>query len=315
MAQLLAANNAVTTLASPISNTAVSLTVATGAGALFPNPSGSQYFVLSLWDAATGTINEIMWCTARSGDTMTVVRGQEGTTAVSWLAGDNVNNFWTAGSFGAFAQLGTTFGAMNRQFITTSGTYTPSANMVYCEVRAQGAGGGGGGVGSPGPASAGAGAAGEYRSGFYSASTIGASQTVSIGAGGAAGNTSGTNGTAGGNTTFGNLITAIGGSYGAGVATTGEGGGGLGGTGGSGGSLAIPGSPGGNGIANTDVIVPSTGASSHYGAGGLGTTTTPTAALGWGSGGAGANTTSGTNQAGTAGTSGCVEVIEYIAYT
>lgn len=100
------ANNAYTTLAGAITNTAVTLNVQAGGGALFPSPGAGQYFTLTLVDAATGQLNEIMWCTARTGDTFTVVRGQEGTDALAWSAGDRVSNNITAGSLNSFLQSG-----------------------------------------------------------------------------------------------------------------------------------------------------------------------------------------------------------------
>jgi len=92
-------NNANTTLGSAVSSTATSITVATGTGSLFPSLSGSQYFSATLFSAGstTGTPNEIVYVTARSGDTMTVLRGQEGTTAQNWNVGDTFSNFLTAG--------------------------------------------------------------------------------------------------------------------------------------------------------------------------------------------------------------------------
>jgi hypothetical protein len=101
MSNILFANNASTILAAPISSGATSCTVTTGTGALFPNPSGGQYFCMTFVDAATGLLNEIVHVTARSGDTMTIQRAQEGTTALAWLAGDIAANFWTAGSIAA----------------------------------------------------------------------------------------------------------------------------------------------------------------------------------------------------------------------
>jgi hypothetical protein len=99
------ANDAKTVLAGSITNVAVSLNVAAGTGALFPNPSAPDLFVITLKDAATGLIKEIMHCTARSGDTLTVVRAQEGTTALPWLAGDVVAQLWTAGQAAYIATL------------------------------------------------------------------------------------------------------------------------------------------------------------------------------------------------------------------
>jgi len=82
-------NNASTTLASSITNSATSLTVVTGAGALFPTLTGSDYFYCTLEDSAA-TTREIVKVTARSSDTFTIVRGQDGTTGTAFNAGDKV---------------------------------------------------------------------------------------------------------------------------------------------------------------------------------------------------------------------------------
>lgn len=83
------ANNAVSLLAAPISASATSLTVLTGHGSLFPQPTGdgSDYFLVTL-ENETATTREIIRVNGRSGDTFTgLLRGQEGTTAVAWSAG------------------------------------------------------------------------------------------------------------------------------------------------------------------------------------------------------------------------------------
>jgi Pectate lyase superfamily protein len=72
-------NNAGSALAADITNSATSLSVSPGDGALFPNPSGGDYFYCTLDD---GTNLEIIKVTAVSTDTFsTIVRAQEGTTA------------------------------------------------------------------------------------------------------------------------------------------------------------------------------------------------------------------------------------------
>lgn len=105
MAILIFADNATTVLASPITSTATSVTLAAGTGAKFPNPAAGQYFIMSFVDAATGLNTEIVQVTARSTDVCTIVRGQEGTTAQAWLAGDTATNLWTAGSAAAMVQV------------------------------------------------------------------------------------------------------------------------------------------------------------------------------------------------------------------
>jgi hypothetical protein len=110
------------------------------------------------------------------------------------------------------------------QAFTASGTYTPTAGMEFCIVISTGGGGGGGGAdgGDVGMnAAAGGGGAGGTCIELFNAATIGASQTVTIGAAGTAGADTGGNGGLGGNTTFGALHTATGGGVGVGATTTG----------------------------------------------------------------------------------------------
>lgn len=103
---LLTANNAQTVLAAGISASATTLTVNTGTGSLFPSPvSGTSYFKLTLIDATTGQLTEIVHVTARTGDTMTISRAQEGTTARAWSANDIAANMLTAGTIALLAPL------------------------------------------------------------------------------------------------------------------------------------------------------------------------------------------------------------------
>ena len=89
-------NNAATNLASSITSGSTSLTVTTGTGSLFPNPTPADYFLITLI-GISGSPLEIVKCTARSGDTMTIVRAQEGTTASAFNGGDQVQLRITAG--------------------------------------------------------------------------------------------------------------------------------------------------------------------------------------------------------------------------
>jgi len=95
-------NNAATGLVSPITSSATTLTVNGGSGTLFPNPTGGNYFMITLISSSSGNM-EIVQCTARSGDTFTIVRAQEGTTAQAFATGDSVQLRITAGSLQTFA--------------------------------------------------------------------------------------------------------------------------------------------------------------------------------------------------------------------
>lgn len=96
-------NFAATTLASGINASVTSLTVATGTGALFPTLAGAQYFYAVIADAATGTTREVIKVTARSTDSFTITRGQDGTTGATFIAGDKVELRLTAAGIATFA--------------------------------------------------------------------------------------------------------------------------------------------------------------------------------------------------------------------
>jgi len=104
MALILWSNNAKTTIAGSIAADATTVNLASGAGALFPNPTDGDYFLLTFVDAATKLISEIVKVTARSTDALTIVRAQEGTAARAWTAGDIASNLWTAGAAAAMTQ-------------------------------------------------------------------------------------------------------------------------------------------------------------------------------------------------------------------
>jgi hypothetical protein len=83
-------NNAASALASSITNVATSMSVTAGQGALFPTISGSDYFYVTIISFSNPSSYEIVKVTARSTDTFTIVRAQDGTTAAAWSANDRV---------------------------------------------------------------------------------------------------------------------------------------------------------------------------------------------------------------------------------
>lgn len=211
--------------------------------------------------------------------------------------------------------------SVNNQVFTSSGTYTPTSGMLYCQITMVGGGGGGGGATTTGASQSCVGAGGgggEWAQGSFSASTIGASQTVTIGAAGT--NASGSAGGTGGTTSVGSLITAVGGTGGA-IGTAGassQAAGGSGGTGGSGGDIRSPGMMGAPSNASFGTFVfTGAGGNSHYGYGGSGlsgsfTTGTSATNYGAGGGGAAANQSNASTTAGGASTKGVVIITEYI---
>lgn len=98
---VLFANRARSTLAGNINAVATVVNVASGEGALFPSPTGGDYFALTLSDGTISGAYEICYCTSRTGDALTVTRGQESTAAASWTAGSRADNLMTAGTMQA----------------------------------------------------------------------------------------------------------------------------------------------------------------------------------------------------------------------
>ena len=82
-------NNAVSTLAVGVDAVVTSLVLASGEGVRFPSPAAGQRFPITLVDA--GGNKEVCYCSARSGDTLTVSRGEESISAKTWQIGDTVS--------------------------------------------------------------------------------------------------------------------------------------------------------------------------------------------------------------------------------
>lgn len=380
--QILAANNAQSVLAAGISSSATSLTVNTGTGALFPSPvSGTSFFKLTLIDAATGNLTEIMHVTARSGDVMTVDRAQEGTVARAWSANDIVANMMTAGTLAyilsnfqpldaTLTAIASLVGAANKlayfngvdttaltdltsvgrdiigktttadvllylglgdgsgrylgtRVFTASGTYTPTAGTKKVVVTVVGGGGGGGGTFSTNASQNAAGSGGGGGAEAVGVFTTGFSGVAMV-IGSAGVSAAGANGTDGGVTSFGTLLTAAGGGGGPrGLAAT------TGNTSGSAGGVTVTGTAlivkaGQDGGAGTVFSVGTTlsgkGGDTSYGYGGSPGGTGSTAGSGntgntgkdYGSGGAGASgSISDAARSGGSGRPGVIIVEEY----
>jgi microcystin-dependent protein len=90
-------NNAVSKFAAGLATNGTAVTVMPGEGAKFPAPTGTDWFPLYLIKA-DGTF-EICKATARAGDVITVVRAQEGTAALTFVAGERVELRYTAAAY------------------------------------------------------------------------------------------------------------------------------------------------------------------------------------------------------------------------
>jgi hypothetical protein len=117
-----------TTLASGISNSASSMTVATGAGAALLGgvtlASGNIDTFSVAIDPDTQN-EEIVFITANSSDTFTILRGQSGTSAISHTGGATVKHVFVSEALNAFeAGLNETI-PLNAQ---TGTTYTLAVN-------------------------------------------------------------------------------------------------------------------------------------------------------------------------------------------
>ena len=216
--------------------------------------------------------------------------------------------------------------SVNIQTFTSNGTYTPTSGMVYCVIEVVGGGGGGGAsTTAAGQASAGSGGcAGGYSRGVFTAADIGASQSVTVGAGGAsasAGNTTSVGST---------LIQATGGGPGMTVSSAFMAQVGVGGSTGGVGSLGDVNLTGGEGGAACIIVDTSVAFLGQGGQGGVTvfggaavqsyvvtsgiTTSTGRAGQAPGAGGSGGASIYGSaDAAGGAGADGIVIITEYIA--
>lgn len=257
-----------------------------GTGASLTDPNADR---LMFWDDSAGSV---AWLEAGSGLTIS------GTTI-------------------------TASGAVDRQVFNASGTWTKPASGTVALIECWGGGGSGGRRGTNGDRASGGGGGG-YNYRLIALASLGATETATVGAGGAARSGSNQSGAAGGTTSFGSWVNAYGGGAGgqaaAGTILSGAGGGGQISAGGaSSGTTSLGGQPngvgfnfgasetsgmyfhgGGAGDANSTL---NAGGNSLYGGGGGGSASNSGSSSGGasvfgGNGGAGAT---GTNAVATAG--------------
>lgn len=207
----------------------------------------------------------------------------------------------------------------NVDTFTVSSTWTKPAGLVAARVTVIGAGGGGGGaaITTAGQCSAGnGGAPGGIAISVIDAATLGATETVTVGAAGAG--ASGASGTSGGTSSFGTHVVAAGGSGGSffAASTTNQIGVGTGPANGTTGQILATGTPGGQAFSlpTPNAARGGLGGSGPFGGGGTaGLNGTGSAGNGHGAGGGGtANAASQASaRTGGAGTGGLV-IVEHI---
>lgn len=138
-------NNAVGYLATAINASDTGAVLQTGGGASFPTLGAVDYFYATL--ESTGGTTEVVKVTARSGDSITIVRAQEGTTANSFAAGSRFELRVTAQSvrdvlaadrgfinvmdYGAVGNWNGTTGADDTVAIQAAVNACPLSGMVY----------------------------------------------------------------------------------------------------------------------------------------------------------------------------------------
>lgn len=115
-------NNAYSMLASGITDSSATLTVAAGDGGKFPVLSGGDYFYATIFD----TLNnyEIVKVTARAVDTFTITRAQDGTTAKAFVVGSRIELRVVAAVLNAKADV-------SNVVPVTGGAFTGAVSMPY----------------------------------------------------------------------------------------------------------------------------------------------------------------------------------------
>jgi hypothetical protein len=115
-------NNAASALSANITNSETTIALATGQGDRFPTLGAGDYFYATIIDTA-GQL-EIVKVTARTGDSLTVVRGQDGTTAKAFSTNDRFELRPTAALFNDKADTEDVTAGLNLKLNADNPSYT-----------------------------------------------------------------------------------------------------------------------------------------------------------------------------------------------
>lgn len=125
------ANNATGRLAVSIAPTATTIVLQPGEGSKFPSLLPGDWFPLTA--LRPDNTREIMYATARSGDIITVQRGQENTSTLSFITNDRIELRGTAGVYGNYLPLagGSISGALSvGGNLSTAGTFNATGAIT-----------------------------------------------------------------------------------------------------------------------------------------------------------------------------------------
>lgn len=132
-------NNASALIASSLTTSDTTIVLSAGLGNSFPSPTGSSYFYGTLFDDLGNY--EIVKCTARTTDTLTVTRGQDGTNPLEFTAGAGFALRPVAAMFNNFVQLdgnntfsGNNIFSGNNTFSGTGNSFNVGANFKILQV-------------------------------------------------------------------------------------------------------------------------------------------------------------------------------------
>ena len=137
------ANYVDTTLAAATASTADTFSLSSSSN--LPVLGPGEVMPLTLNDAATGLVYEIVYVTAISGTTLTVLRGQEGTAAQNWSSGDYAFVAPTALTVspvnGTHSPVASETLPVVNELVTTPGTLTADIDLTLNDVAPAGSGG------------------------------------------------------------------------------------------------------------------------------------------------------------------------------